>query len=47
MPRYSSERRASSATAVSAVPAVTTATVASMRGIGLPTERCSVPERGS
>jgi hypothetical protein len=47
MPRYSSERRASSATAVSAVPAVTTATVASMRGIGLPTERCSVSERGS
>ncbi len=47
MPRYSSERRASSATAVSAVPAVTTATVASIRGIGLPTDRCSVPERGS
>jgi len=47
MPRYSSERRASSATAVSAVPAVTTTTVASIRGIGFPTDRYSVPERGS
>jgi hypothetical protein len=47
MPRYSSERRASSATAVSAVPAVTTATVASIRGMGFPMERCSVAERGS
>ncbi len=46
-PRYSSERRASSATAVSEVPAVTTATVPSTRGIGLPTERWSVAESGS
>ena len=46
-PRYSSERRASSATAVSAVPPVTTATDPSTRGMGLPTERWSVPERGS
>ena len=37
-PRYSSVRRASSATTMSIVPAVTTATVPSMRGIGLPTE---------
>ncbi len=46
-PRYSSVARASSATAVSAVPPVTTETVPSRRRIGLPTERCSVPERGS
>ena len=46
-PRYSSERRASSATGMSDVPAVTTATVPSTRGIGLPTDRWSVDERGS
>ena len=46
-PRYSSVRRASSATIVSEVPAVTTATVPSTFGMGLPTERCRVPERGS
>ena len=46
-PRYSSDRRASSATEVSEVPAVTTATVPSTRGMGLPTERCRVAERGS
>jgi hypothetical protein len=46
-PRYSSVRRASSATTVSAVPAVTTTTFASMRGMGFPTETWSVPERGS
>ncbi len=46
-PKYSSVRRASSATMVSVVPAVTTATEPSMRGMGFPTERCSVPERGS
>jgi hypothetical protein len=46
-PRYSSVRRASSATDVSAVPAVTSATVPSTRAIGLPTERWSVAERSS
>jgi hypothetical protein len=46
-PRYSRVRRASSATTVSAVPPVTTTTEASMRGMGFPTETCSVPERGS
>ena len=46
-PRYSSERRASSATGMSEVPAVTTATTPSTRGMGLPTERWSVAERGS
>ena len=46
-PRYSSVARASSATGVSEVPAVTTATVPSMRRIGFPTERWSVPERAS
>jgi hypothetical protein len=46
-PRYSSDRRASSATGVSEVPAVTTATVPSTRGMGLPTERWRVAERGS
>jgi hypothetical protein len=38
-PRYSSVRRASSAAVVSEVPPVTTATVPSTRGIGLPTVR--------
>jgi hypothetical protein len=38
-PRYSSVRRVSSATAVSAVPAVTRTTLPSRRGIGFPTER--------
>ena len=46
-PRYSSVRRASSATNVSIVPAVTMATSPSSRGIGLPTERWSVEERAS
>ena len=46
-PRYSSVARASSATAVSDVPAVTTETVPSRRRIGFPTERCSVAERAS
>ncbi len=46
-PRYSSDRRASSATAVSEVPAVTTATVPSTRDMGLPTERWRVAESGS
>ena len=46
-PRYSSVARASSATDVSAGPPVTTETVPSSRRIGLPTERWSVPERGS
>ena len=46
-PRYSSDRRASSATEVSEVPAVTTATVPSTRGMGFPTDRCRVAERGS
>jgi len=46
-PRYSSDLRASSATGMSEVPAVTTATVPSTRGMGFPTERCSVEERGS
>jgi hypothetical protein len=46
-PRYSSVARASSATAASAVPPVTTETVPSRRRIGFPTERCSVPERES
>ena len=47
IPRYSSVHRASSATVVSIVPAVTTATVPETRRIGLPTERTSVRERGS
>lgn len=46
-PRYSSARRASSATGMSEVPAVTIATVPSTRAMGLPTERCRVSERGS
>ena len=46
-PRYSSDRRASSATGMSEVPAVTTATVASTRGIALPTDKWRVAERGS
>ena len=46
-PRYSSVRRASSAAVMSMVPAVTTHTVPSTLAIGLPTERSSVPERGS
>jgi hypothetical protein len=46
-PRYSSVRRASSATAVSIVPAVTMQTVPSTFGIGLPTARWSVDDRGS
>jgi hypothetical protein len=46
-PRYSSVARASSATAVSAVPAVTMATEPSMRRIGFPTERCRVCDRVS
>jgi len=46
-PRYSSVERASSATRVSAVPPVTTATEPSSRRIGFPTERCSVAERPS
>jgi hypothetical protein len=46
-PRYSSVRRASSATVVSDVPAVTIATLPSALAIGLPTERCKVAERGS
>ena len=46
-PRYSSVRRASSATAESLVPAVTIMTVPATRAIGLPTDRWSVPERGS
>ena len=39
--------RASSAAVMSIVPAVTTQTVPSTFAIGLPTERCRVPERGS
>ncbi len=46
-PRYSSARRASSATGMSDVPAVTTETVPSTRGMGFPTERCNVEDRGS
>jgi hypothetical protein len=46
-PRYSSDFRASSATGMSDVPAVTTATVPSTRRMGFPTERCNVEERGS
>ncbi len=46
-PRYSSVRRTSSATGVSEVPAVTTTTFASIRGMGFPTETISVPESGS
>lgn len=46
-PRYSSERRASSATEVSEVPAVTIATVPSTRGIGFPTVRWRVSESAS
>jgi len=46
-PRYSSVRRASSATNVSAVPAVTTTTFPSTRASGFPTESTSVAERSS
>ncbi len=46
-PRYSSVRRASSATNVSAVPAVTRTTLPSTRASGFPTERTSVAERSS
>ncbi len=46
-PRYSRDRRASSAIGASEVPAVTIATVPSTRAMGLPTESCSVSERGS
>ena len=46
-PRYSSVARASSATPVSEVPAVTTATDPSTRRIGFPSERCSVRDRAS
>ena len=46
-PRYSSVARASSATAVSAVPPVTTETVPSSRRIGFPTEIWRVAERAS
>ena len=46
-PRYSSVRRASSATNVSAVPAVTSTTFPSTCARGFPTERCNVPERSS
>ena len=46
-PRYSSVRRASSATFMSEVPAVTMATMPSTRGMGLPTERWSVADRAS
>jgi hypothetical protein len=46
-PKYSSVQRASSATPVSAVPPVTTATDPSSWRIGFPTERCSVAERPS
>jgi len=46
-PRYSSVRRVSSATTMSAVPAVTRTTFPSRRAMGLPTERWSVAERSS
>ena len=46
-PRYSSVRRASSATKVSAVPAVTSTTSPSTRASGLPTDRWSVADRSS
>lgn len=46
-PRYSSVRRASSATKVSAVPAVTRTTLPSTRASGFPTESTSVPDRSS
>ncbi len=46
-PMYSRVRRASSATKVSMVPAVTTQTVPSSFAMGFPTERTSVPERSS
>lgn len=46
-PRYSSVRRVSSATTMSAVPAVTRTTFPSSCGMGLPTERYSVAERSS
>lgn len=46
-PRYSSARRASSATGMSEVPAVTIETEPSTRGMGFPTERWRVSERGS
>lgn len=46
-PRYSRVRRASSATRMSIVPAVTIETTPSCRAIGLPTESCRVPERAS
>jgi len=44
-PRYSSVRRASSATNVSAVPAVTRTAFPSTRAIGFPTETWRVPDR--
>jgi len=46
-PRYSRVRRASSATAMSVVPAVTIATSPATRGIGFPTESWRVAERAS
>ena len=46
-PRYSSVRFASSATNVSAVPAVTRTTLPSTRASGFPTESTSVAERSS
>ena len=46
-PRYSSVRRASSATKVSAVPAVTSTTSPSTRASGFPTDRWRVAERSS
>jgi len=46
-PRYSSVRRASSATYVSAVPAVTSTALPSTRAIGFPTEMWRVPDRSS
>ncbi len=47
IPRYSSVQRASSATVVSIVPAVTIATVPETRRMGLPTDRTSVRDRAS
>lgn len=46
-PRYSRVRFASSATKVSAVPAVTRTTLPSIRASGFPTERTSVADRSS
>lgn len=46
-PRYSRVRRASSATSMSAVPAVTIATSPGTGRLGFPTCRISVRERGS